>query len=188
MPTWHELDEKIRTLVSFFTENGVVYAFGGAIGLAYYGEPRSTIDIDANVFVDAESAPLVLERMRALGVQVSEEDVAIAKDIGQVRLLWDATLLDLFFMNHPFHEECRSHVRSVPFGDVMIDILGIEDLLIFKIAFDRRKDWLDLEQVLFARKVDLGYLRRWVREFFGEEDARVAELERTVGKVLGPDA
>ena len=29
------------------------HAFGGALALAYYAEPRSTIDIDVNVFIPA---------------------------------------------------------------------------------------------------------------------------------------
>ena len=45
----------------------VPHAFGGALALAYYAEPRATIDIDLNVFVPAErfedvAAPLARPR------------------------------------------------------------------------------------------------------------------------------
>jgi hypothetical protein len=35
----------------------VPHAFGGALALAYYAEPRATVDIDLNVFVPVADAP-----------------------------------------------------------------------------------------------------------------------------------
>jgi hypothetical protein len=39
-----EIDEALRSF-------GVNHAFGGALALAYYAEPRGTVDIDVNVNV-----------------------------------------------------------------------------------------------------------------------------------------
>src|SRR5947209_7381077 len=35
----------------------IPHAFGGALALAYYAEPRATIDIDLNVFVPVDRYP-----------------------------------------------------------------------------------------------------------------------------------
>jgi hypothetical protein len=189
MPRSLELDEKVIALSAALRSRNVAHAFGGAIALGYYGEPRATIDIDLNVFVEARRARSVLEILEEIGIDgIEEGDIQIAVDSGQVRIRWDATLVDLFFMSHDFHRECVKHIRDVPLGSDLITILGAEDLMVFKIAFDRRKDWLDIEQVLFAVEIDLAYLRRWVAAFFGDEDPRVAELALTIEKILGPTA
>lgn len=56
-PTW---TEKVVALSRALGEAGIPYAFGGAIALNYHREPRSTLDIDINVFLapDDEIAAL----------------------------------------------------------------------------------------------------------------------------------
>ena len=49
------------------------HAFGGALALAYYAEPRATIDIDLNVFVPPTQAAAVLGVLGPLGVHGSIE-------------------------------------------------------------------------------------------------------------------
>lgn len=167
------------------------YAVGGAIALGYYGEPRGTIDIDLNVFVTVDRAREVLHALSSLGLTFSEKEaIAEVEGKGQTTVRWEPHVVDLFFINHRFHRECASRVREVPFGDDRIMILSAEDLLLFKIAFNRRKDWLDIEQVLFsmAGSLDLNYLRKWCRTFFDSADARNVDLESTIERILGADA
>ncbi len=54
---------------------GVPHAFGGALALAYYAEPRATIDIDVNVFVPPASFATVLDPLARLGVDVDATGV-----------------------------------------------------------------------------------------------------------------
>ncbi|MEX0873855.1 MAG: hypothetical protein WD646_13955 [Actinomycetota bacterium] len=185
-----QLDEKIVAIGEVLRSHGIPHAIGGAIALAYYGEPRTTIDIDVNVFVDADRAGPVLDVLAGLGIDgVSDETIGIVSRVGQIELLWDETPIDLFFMNHPLHRECAKRVRQVPFGTDVIKILAVEDLVLFKIAFNRRKDWIDLEQVLFATAgtFDLNYLRRWADDLFENGDPRLIELQAVIERILGPD-
>lgn len=184
-----QLTAKVEALASTLGEAKILYAVGGAIALGYYGEPRATIDIDVNVFVLEEEASGVLGLLEPLGFDaITPEVLKRAATTGQVRLEWDGTLVDLFFVNHDFHRECLRHIREVPFGSMTIWILGCEDLMVFKMAFNRRKDWLDIEQLLFVREIDLAYLRRWMRAFFGSDDERIVTFEKAVNDILGPDA
>ena len=57
----------------------VPHAFGGALALAYYAEPRATIDIDLNVFVPADRFPEVAGPLLELGV-AADEPVAVGID------------------------------------------------------------------------------------------------------------
>ena len=189
------LDEKVIAISDVLRHEAIPHGFGGAIALGYYGEPRSTIDIDIHIFVDAGRADPVLGLLKELGIVKRPKDElepqeAVHRD-GQVRLTWDGTLVDLFFVNHAFHEESAKRIREVPYvGGHAIWILAVEDLVMFKLAFNRRRDWLDIEQVLFAMAgtFDLAYLRRWAARSFLPDDPRLAMLEDVIDRILGPDA
>ena len=58
---------------------------------------------------------------------------------------WGRTPVDLFFSYDPFHDAMAGGIRRVPFGDIMIPILGPEHLVVCKAMFDRPKDWLDID-------------------------------------------
>lgn len=182
------LDEKVARIAASLVERRVPHAFGGALALAYYAEPRATVDIDLNVFVPLERTTIVLEPLEELGAAVDRADVERrARRDGQVRLRWGRTPIDLFFSHDPFHESCAGRVREVPFGEDRIRVLGPEDLVLFKATFDRRKDWIDIEQVLFttAGEFDIGYARRWMERLVGPDDPRRGKLEDALESILG---
>jgi hypothetical protein len=103
----------------------IPHAIGGALAYAYYAEPRVTIDVEVNVFVSTERWPEVRKTLDELGIDVSTDEPALARD-GQVRLWWGRIAVDLFFSYDPFHDEMEGAIRRVPFGDVRIPILGPE--------------------------------------------------------------
>lgn len=179
------LAAKVVRIDRAFARAKIPHAFGGAIALAYYATPRATIDIDVNVFVSPERYPAVAAVLRRLGVG-NIPDESIALDRGQVRAWWDSTPIDLFFAYDEIHEEMRSAARSVPFGDVLIPILSPEHLLVAKAAFNRPKDWLDIEQMLVAvDDLDIGEVRRWLVRLVGETDERTLRVERLVVELRG---
>jgi hypothetical protein len=156
---------------------GVPHAFGGAIALAYYAEPRATIDIDVNVFVDADDAAAVYGPLTGIGIASRPEDLTRAQRDGQVRLWWDLTPLDLFFAYDPFHEAARAGAREVPFGTATIPILAAEHLIVCKAVCDRPKDWVDIQAVLAdGTKPDLAECLRWLGRIVGDEDPRYNRL------------
>lgn len=180
------LDEKVVLVDAALREQGIVHAFGGALALAYYAEPRATIDVDVNIFVPPTRSGAVLTALGTLGADVDRRrQVADAKRDGQVRVLWGRTPLDLFFAYDPFHDACRDGVREVPFGDAKIRILSPEHLVVCKVAFDRRKDWLDIEQITFALadSLDTDEVLSWVRRIVGVDDRRTARIERVLARV-----
>jgi len=159
---------------------GVPHAFGGALALAYYAEPRATIDIDVNVFVPVAEAPGVLDRLAAVGVTGDQPADALARD-GQVRLWWDRNPIDLFFSYDPFHDAARDAARTVPFADTTIPVLAPDHLVVCKAVFDRPKDWVDIDAMLAAdAPVDAAEILRWVARITGPDDARFARLARVL--------
>jgi hypothetical protein len=181
------LAEKINELARVFGASDIPFAFGGALALAYYAEPRATVDVDVNVFVPPDSVDRVSAILEPLGVRTSAAERRLVLRDGQVRLHWGATPVDLFFAYDEFHFHAAGRVRRVPFGADTILVLAPEDLLVCKVLFNRRKDWIDIEQMLLltAGSLDLDDVRRWVVAIVGADDERRVRFERAVHEVLG---
>lgn len=170
------LADRVRALDGALID--VPHAFGGALALAYYAEPRATIDIDLNVFVPADRFSEVAAPLVALGAAADDPAIAalVLRD-GQARVMWDATPIDLFFSYDPLHVAAAAARRSVPFGEGSITILGAAHLIVCKVIFDRPKDWVDIEAMLAAEAdVDAAEVLRWTARIAGDESPRYGRI------------
>ena len=104
---------------------------------------------------------------RCPGVARDEKSIAAIQRDGQVRLWWDDTPLDIFFDNLPIHEEAARHRRMVPFEGKRIPVLGPVELAVFKVMFDRTRDWADIEAMLEAESLDVDALKSELTELVG---------------------
>ncbi|MGQ0825350.1 MAG: hypothetical protein ACT4OX_10045 [Actinomycetota bacterium] len=181
------LDEKVVELARVFRGGSIPHAFGGALALAYYAEPRATVDIDVNIFLSPDDVDRVSAVLAPLGVQTSAVQRRLIRGDGQLRLRWESTPVDLFFATDGFHFNAQARARTVPFGEELISILAAEDLMVCKAVFDRRKDWIDIEQMLLLRAGDLDVddVRRWVVAIVGDDDQRVEHFDLAVSTALG---
>ena len=184
-------DEKIVAIEHALVAAGIPHAFGGANALAYYGTPRATADIDLNVFVPADRAAEVLEVLAGLGVSTSNPQITerIERD-GQVRVFWEKTPLDLFFSYDALHDSSMQRRRLVDFGDDPIFVLSAEDLMVYKLIFNRDKDWRDIAEMIFASEgnLDFDYVRGWLTRIVASDSPVPARFERVVesgGEDLG---
>lgn len=170
------LAEKVLALTRAL--QSIPHAFGGALALAYYAEPRATIDIDLNIFLPPDRFSDVAEHLAELGVEVSDPTTAeIIQRSGQVRVFWGSTPLDLFFAYDAFHDAAATSVQVVPFADSTIPILSAEHLIVCKAVFNRSKDWVDIESMLALGTVpDAAESLRWVARIAGDDDPRFNRL------------
>ncbi len=179
------LADKVVRLHEVLDAAGIPHAFGGALALAYYAEPRVTVDIDVNLFVEPSRFADVLAVLTGLGVTRAPSESAVLRH-GQGRVWWGRNPVDLFFAYHPLHDAMRAAARTVPFGDDAIPVLAPEHLLVAKALFDRRKDWLDIEQMLVAQPaIDLDEVHRWLHELTGDDDQRMQHLRSIERELLG---
>jgi len=156
----------------------VPHAFGGAIALAYYAEPRATIDIDLNLFVGVDRYDLVARRLTPLGVALDDATVTeLALRDGQVRVFWDETPIDLFFAYDEFHDAAAAARERVPFADVTIPILAAAHLMVCKVVFNRPRDWVDIDAMLgYDISLDVAEVMRWVGRITGDRDPRYERI------------
>jgi hypothetical protein len=152
------------------------HAFGGAIALAFWTrDPRGTNDIDLNIFIPAEDAARALAALPGGIDQPPGTADAIARD-GQIRLWWEGTPIDVFFDYAPVHADAARNRRTVPFEGIRIPVLGPVELAVFKVMFDRTRDWADLEAMAERGTLDLDAVSVSLSGMIDEGDPRFARL------------
>jgi hypothetical protein len=158
----------------------VGHAFGGALALAWCTRrPRGTSDIDINIFAPPAQSRRVL---RALPDEVlaGDDDHDRLRRDGQVRLWWDKTPVDLFLSTTTFHRRASRRTRREPFEGETLPFLACDDLAVFKVFFDRSRDWADLEEMVAARSFDGGAVSATITELLGADDPRLARLQALI--------
>jgi hypothetical protein len=179
------LPDKVLALHQALETARIRHAFGGALALAYYAEPRTTIDIDLNLFLAPDRWRAAAAALEPLDLD-TRTDQAKLEDEGSVRWWWGRTPVDLFFAYDAIHEAMREAARSYPFGEARIPVLAPEHLVMCKAVFDRPKDWLDIEGVLAATDgFDPDEVRRWLDRIVGREDPRREHFDQVSESVLG---
>ena len=154
------------------------HAFGGALALAFCtAEPRATIDIDVNVFVDPTRRDDVIGGLPG-GVTVTEANRSELERDGQSRLWWDDTPVDVFLSNHPFHDHAEANRRLVPFAGIQLPVLACADLAVFKAFFARPKDAVDLAMMAAVAAVDVDQLETTVTALLDDPEERRAFFAR----------
>lgn len=172
-----EIAEKVVALHEALDNAGLPHAFGGALALGWCThDPRGTSDIDVNVFVAPDAAEIVVAAMPA-GVLCPPERLELLRRDGQVRLRWDLVPVDIFLNTTSFHAQAAARAHVEPFAGAAIPFLACADLAVFKVFFNRTRDWADLEDMATAKTIDHAELRRVVAELLGAEDERLTRLD-----------
>jgi hypothetical protein len=155
-------EDKIMALQRSLEIAGVAHAFGGALALAHYAQPRETADIDVNVFVPTDCWPEVREVLAPLGIEVEVDEGELKRE-GQIKLEWNENPLHLFFSCDPLHEEMERRARMVSFADGTIPLVAPEHLVIRKTILGRPQDRQDVEQILASTPIDMDEVEDWVK-------------------------
>lgn len=148
---------------------GIAHAFGGALALAYYAEPRATDDIDVNAFVEPAAGASVLEAVAPLDVESDLDEPAVDRD-GQCRLWWGRTPLDLLFAYDEIHEAMRRDARLVPFGEDRLPILSPVER---DLAYEQVED------------LDIAEIRAWLGRIVGVQDPRMRRFDEVLAALGG---
>ncbi len=178
------LDDKVVAIERALSRLGAPHAFGGALALGFYAEPRATYDIDLNVFIPVEQASPVLDALEQLGVDTAGASASLDRS-GQCRVYWGRNPVDLFLSNMEFHEAMARARRTVDYGGDAIPILSAHHLMVCKALFNRPKDWADIGQMLVTvADLRVDEVRSWMREIAGDDDARSQRLDALIREML----
>jgi hypothetical protein len=94
--------------------------------------------------------------------------------------------VDLFFAYDPFHDRMKEWIAVVPFGENHLPILAPEHLIVCKAAFNRTKDWIDIDQILVGvPDLDATEVRVWLERLVGRNDERWQRVDAALSGLLG---
>ncbi len=164
--------------------SGLTYAFGGAVALAAWSEPRATADIDLIVWVGADELEPVLSILESVGGAVDPASArnAAATD-GMFAVMVDHIRVDVFVPSIPFYGEAKERRVRTRIAGRDTWIHSAEVLAVFKLLFFRAKDLVDLERMVAVRgaELDQDYVRQSIVDMLGEDDPRVARWDAITG-------
>jgi hypothetical protein len=179
----------LRLAVQSLEQLDISYMVTGSLASAFYGEPRSTQDLD--IVVHAEKADLLeLGRvLREAGLYC--DDIAITEAVA-VRGMFNAIdpasgwKIDFIVLKDtPFYRHAFSGRRLLQFDGAPLHLIRPEDIVIAKLEWARlggsERQIRDIVGVLMVQgsTIDRSYVEGWVSDLnLSEEWARVLEWER----------
>lgn len=173
-----DLPDRIVDLHRHLRAADIPHAFGGALALAWCTRrARGTIDIDLNVFLNIGDRERILDALPE-GVKVTGKDRSILRRDGQVRLWWEKVPVDLFLNTTDFHREVAQRVRWEAFNGAEVPFIACLDIAVFKVFFNRTKDWADLEEMQSAGTLNVAEVQTIIVRHLGRDDERLEALRR----------
>jgi hypothetical protein len=163
------LYEGLVEVATFLEEKQIPYAVLGGLAVQHWGEPRTTLDIDIVVLVPPETEDSFLNDVLSRFHPRLPDAVAFAR---RNRILLISTSggipVDLSLGIPGYEEEALVRAAPVSFAGLLpVRVVSPEDLIIHKCVAARARDIEDIERVLVRQKLklDLRYIRRWLRAF-----------------------
>ena len=142
-----EVQQDFRELLALFNDHRVSYVIVGGYALAFHGAPRFTGDLDIFVKPDHENAGRIVAALGAFGfasLGLTESDFERPDQVIQLGVSPVRVDLLTSITGLSWEEVIASRVPS-NYGDVPVNYIGREELILNKRATGRAKDLADLE-------------------------------------------
>ena len=179
----------VECLIDALEASGEVYAFGGAIALAAWSEPRATADVDVVLWIRNDDFDRAIDLAESAGVSRRRDAArAAARERGMFAGQLGTIRVDVFVPSIPFYDEAERHrVRTSILGRTTW-IHSAEVLAVFKMLFFRPKDLTDVHRMLEVqgRAFDRAFVRRMLVEML-DDDARIAKWDELCHDVTESD-
>lgn len=143
--------ELIEAVHDGFADHGLPHGFGGALALGQITDPRATVDIDVNAFVDPSALGQVSAALASWGYE-APSDRAIPVAGVRYTSATHPFPIDVFPSLDDRYQEVLERCVERPLrpGGPRLPFLAAVDLCVFKLSFNRLKDWTDLVAVAEA--------------------------------------
>jgi hypothetical protein len=174
------LVEVVTSLIEHLEAANIPYAFGGAIALSAWSEPRATTDVDLNLWVRDEELPAAVDVLRNAGVAIDLADAQNgARERGMFAAPHGSYRVDVFVPSVPFYDEALTRRLRVTLANLETWVLSPESLAVFKMLFFRPKDIVDLARLIEVQQppVDAAFVRGWLIDMVGPEDPRIEKWD-----------
>ncbi|MFM7520558.1 MAG: hypothetical protein ACKO9B_08830 [Planctomycetota bacterium] len=183
-------DDFCRFAFGFLEELRIRYLVVGGLAVFVVGEPRTTADADAVVFVSAAEAESLIRRAAKAGFEVAEEvERERLATTGTIRLRRGMFRFDLITASLPFEEVAARRASVHELFGLRLPFPSAEDLILFKVLAGRDKDMLDAVGIARRHRdrLDVVYLEETIRPIceLAEDMAPWTRLQRALEKAAG---
>jgi len=164
-----DLFEVLSSLVRWFNHQKVPYTLIGGVAVGLVAQPRATLDVDAVVWMDLAEAASFIESAEKFGFEARVADAIGFVRTNRVLLLRHRESkigIDVSFGILPFEREMLDRALPIDIGDTVVKVATPEDLIILKAVAHRKRDLIDIDNLLDVYPdVDRSRLQYWIRQF-----------------------
>lgn len=180
----------VRHMAAIFEELGVAYALGGSLASLLIGEPRSTVDVETAVRLDAASGDELLERLSAefyVPTDLARQAIRTHSSFNLIDTS-NALKVDIFVVGDGLLDRMQLERRflvEVPGVDVGIWVTSAEDQVLRKLDSYHQggsisdRQWRDVVGILRVHRaaVDFEYLTAMAQSCGMSDDLGAAMRE-----------
>jgi hypothetical protein len=141
-----KIEEVLKLVCNFLDENSIEYVIVGGIAVLFYGNPRTTMDIDYVIQFSDKDMPVLMKFLQENGFYASENDMRAAlleKSHSTIEDKETMLRLDIKGVYSEMDERVLRNKKKVRLDDTMIYIASPEDTIANKLLFSREQDIKD---------------------------------------------
>ena len=146
----------------------IEFALIGGLALAYYVEPRATMDIDILVSVNDKSEPKLREIMIQRGFVDANPRPLVLKKVIISRMFHvqqnEWIIIDIMWVNSDLHRCAIKRANKVKLNRHTVRVLRPEDLILLKSISARPQDLADIQKLQHIPTLDRKYLTTWSKK------------------------
>ena len=175
--------ETVYAVERTLREHRIEHAFVGGLALSAWAVPRATFDLDLAVSLPGEEQKELLASLDRLGWSVESifergwRDRMAGIPVIHVGIPAERALIrvDFLIAETPFLRSVLARKVDIDLGQGGVPVCSAADLVLLKLIAWRKKDQVDLENILWMQGVpDRPYLEEWARELGVESRLREA--------------
>ncbi len=140
------IEQILDIVCEFLNKNSIDYVIVGGFAVLFYGNPRTTMDIDYVIQLEDENIPLLIKFLKENDFHADEYDMhAALKEKSHCTVEDKETMfrLDIKGVYTEMDERALRNKRMIEFNDIPIWIASPEDTIVNKLVFAREQDIKD---------------------------------------------
>ncbi len=152
-----KIEEILKLVCNFLNESNVEYVIVGGMAVLFYGNPRTTMDIDYVIQLTDKDIPILVKFLQENGFYADEYDMRAALEEKSHCTVEDKETmfrLDIKGIYSEMDERVLRNKKRIELNGITIYIASPEDTIANKLLFSREQDIKDALGI-YARQYDI---------------------------------
>ena len=169
-------EEILSKIGACLQDHKIPYMIIGGQAVLLYGEPRLTRDIDITLGINYDALDKILEIAKELSLRPLPENLdSFVRQTMVFPAIDDLTgiRVDFIFSFTPYETAAIRRAKKMLILNQNVFFASPEDVIIHKIFASRPRDLEDVRGIILKNpKLDLTYIRKWLKEFDLSSEAK----------------